>query len=200
MRARSLTAAGFACLVASLQLLQAEELIRLERYERDGAQYESRTIRKPVAETSWQEREETVYVDRYVTEMQDSYRTVLVPVTEVVYEPRVHNWWNPFTGAHVAYHAVPRTRWEHRTQVVRAPISRHEVVPQQRIVREPVRTLKMVEEERIVRLDAPASSQVASQGVFRSLPAAPTPTIGQSRIGGVAQLEGDPPRQSSSRR
>lgn len=200
MRARRLFLTVVACLAASGSGLQAEELIRLERFEKDGAQYESRTIRKPVAEVAVQERQETVYVDRYVTEMQDSYRTVLVPVTQMVYEPRLHNWWNPFTGAHVAYHAVPRTRWEHRTEIVRAPIARHEVVPQQRIVREPVRTLKMVEEERIVRLDSPSTSQIASQPVFRQLPSSPAQTIGQSRIGGVAQLEGDPPRQSSTRR
>jgi hypothetical protein len=187
-----------ACCFSSFQLAHAQEVLHRREFEKDGVKYLSTTVRTPVAETAWQEREETVYVDRYVTEMQDSYRTVLAPVTQVVYEPRLHNWWNPFTGAHIAYHAVPRTRWELRTEVVRAPIARHEVVPQQRIVRQPVRSLKFVEEERIVRLDSPAAQQyAAAQPVFREVPG--SSITGTSRIGGVAQLEGDPPRTSSKR-
>ena len=112
MRATSLLFAGLACLAGGLSQLSGEELIRRERFERDGRTYESSTYRKPVLQQTVQEQQQTVYVDRYVTEMHDSRRTLMVPVTQMVYEPRLHNWWNPFTGAHVAYHLVPRTRWE----------------------------------------------------------------------------------------
>jgi hypothetical protein len=186
MRATSLLFAGLACLAGGLTQLSGEELIKRERFERDGKTYESSTYRKPVLQQTVQEQQQTVYVDRRVTEMYDSQRTLMVPVTQMVYEPRVHNWWNPFTGAHVAYHLVPRTRWEMRTEIVRSPIERRELVPEQRIVQRVVNTPTFVEEARIVEVQPSGAptTQVATRSIFQSLPATALPNSG-AQIGGI---------------
>ena len=182
MRATSFLFAGLACLLSGLSQLAAQE--PAGTFQENGRTYEYRKIQKPVLRRTVQEEQQTVYVDRYVTEMQDSQRTVIVPVTQMVYEPRLHNWWNPFTGAHVAYHLVPRTRWEMRAETVRSPIARHEVVPEQRIVQRVVNTPTFEEVTEIVEVQTGNSTQVASRNVFQSLPTAALPNTG-TRMGGV---------------
>ena len=115
----------------------------------DGNTYRetTRIERRPVATTHWDERETTVYKEQYVTQMRDSYRTVMSPVTELRAEPRWHNWWNPFSRPYVAYHMMPRTHWETRYERYQAPVTFREVVPEKRIVRTPVRTPGFVDEQ-----------------------------------------------------
>ncbi len=145
-----------------------------------------RVEKRPVAETHLEQQTQTVYATEYVTEMRESTRTTWVPVTQYVYEPRWHQWWNPFAEAYVAYQARPVTRWELRTQTVREPVTMKQQIPQERIVQKPVRALGFVEqpvEERIV-VSSPTRGVPATPEVrYAQRPAQPEradfPRLGQ---------------------
>jgi hypothetical protein len=190
MRNRELLAVGLLWLAATSCAIADDEV----RYvEKDGITFREtrRTVRQPLTETRFEEHNETVFREQYTTEMRDSYRTVYMPVTEYTYEPRVHGWWNPFAPSHVAYHLVPRTRWEPRVETVRTPITSREVVPETRVVRVPVRSLGFVEREEIDRVAVtPSPSQrTVSGGAVTSLAERP--------VGGISRMENDPPRQGT---
>src|SRR5690606_21169135 len=91
--------------------------------EQNGIRYIQRTepVEQPTTTVTWEERRETAFQERYRTEFVESQQTVLVPVTEYRWEPRVHNWWNPLVPNSIAYHMVPRTRWEPRQHTIRYP-------------------------------------------------------------------------------
>jgi hypothetical protein len=172
-----------------------------EVVDQNGQAYRETTevVRKPVSTTTWQERRETVLVDRVTTQMAETDRNVLVPVVEYQWEPRVHNWWNPFAPTTVAYHLAPVTKWQVQQQVVRTPVTYREMIPEERIVRTPQRSLDFVEEtvtRRVAINDngqpltvngVPASSGVASIA-RRTAP-----------IGGVMEMTDSLPRQGVQR-
>lgn len=180
--------------VAILVLPLAVMADEVRYFQRDGVTYREtrQTIRRPVVETQMQPREETVYREQVATEMRDNPRTVFIPVTQYVYEPRVHNLLNPFSPTYIAYHPVPRTYWETRTETVRVPVTYREVVPETRVVQTPVTSLRFVEEEKV---DVVAVSPPAAP----LLPQGQTPAViaRRDQIGGVLRLEGDPPRYGS---
>ena len=77
-----------------------------------------RTIDRPVTQTRMEKQTQTVLRPETVTESRPSTRTVYTPIVEHSWEPRIHNRWNPFQRPTVAYHHVPRTRWEARSETV----------------------------------------------------------------------------------
>ena len=50
----------------------------------------TRRVRTPVKGVQYEEREQTVYREQYATEVYESQRNVLVPVTEYVWQPKWH--------------------------------------------------------------------------------------------------------------
>ena len=94
--------------------LGAESNVRF--YEQDGVTYrETRAVVwRPVSETRMEQRDETVYRQRYSTETRPTTQPVHTPVTQFYWEARWHGWWNPFQEPYVAYHAVPYTAWRTR--------------------------------------------------------------------------------------
>lgn len=108
-------------------------------------------IRRPVSETRYEERQKTVLTEQVFTELRDAHRSYYLPVTEYRWEPRWHAIWNPFRDPTLAYHWVPKTRWELYTETVHLPVTTRKMVPVQRTVQLPVTTLRIVEEERITR-------------------------------------------------
>jgi hypothetical protein len=150
-----------------------------------GQQYQitGRQIwKKPVSDTHIEERPYTVYTDRSTTEYHPTYQTVLTPVTEYQWEPYMAGRWNPFSSPHVEYKYVPHTRWDSRTEEVHIPVVKHDLVPEQRVMRVPVVTQRWVDEEHITRVPVSQGSTMAST----------------SQIGGVANLQNDPPRQPNT--
>lgn len=130
--------------VISASALQADETW----FEtKDGTTYRvtKRIERRPVAATRVEQQTETVYSTEFVTEMRESAKVMWVPITQYVVQPVWHQWWNPFAQPYVTYESVPVTRWELRTQMVRAPVTIQKKVPQERIVAKPVRELGFVE-------------------------------------------------------
>lgn len=121
--------------------------------ERDGKRYQ--LVEIPETTTEIRKREESVERLQYRTELRDTQRTHYVPVTEYRWETRWHGWWNIFRGPHLAYHYVPRTRWEARTESIRTPVTVPEIVRQTRTIQEPVAVTRMT--PRQLPLDSPAS-------------------------------------------
>ena len=97
--------------------------------------------------------------------------------------------WNPFVQPYFAYHYVPHTRWEQKTEVTDAPVSCCRLVPETQIVEVPVTTRRMASEEVISRV---AVSGVGSSPL-RPIPRSHSLARGE-RIGGIARLTNDPPR------
>jgi hypothetical protein len=161
-------------------------------YEKGGVTYREtrQVVQRPVAETQMQESTQTVYREQLVTETQKRVRTAWIPVTEYRWEAHWVGRWNPFVDPHLENQLVPYTRWEARSETIDVPVSYRRLVPQTQIVRVPVTTHRTVEEEVITRV---AVSGRPSATTTRSLQAGGAPT-GQ-QIGGLAQLENDPPRQ-----
>ena len=160
-------------------------------FERDGITYREtrRTVQRPVSETRLEQVERTVYRWQRSSETHQSTRTWCSPTTEYRCEPYLVGRWNPFVRPYFAYHYVPCTRWEQKTEVVDVPVTCCRLVPETRKVDVPVTTRRMVSEEVI--------SRVAVSGVGSS-PLQPIPQSNAlargERIGGIARLTNDPPR------
>jgi hypothetical protein len=101
--------------------------------------------RRPVTSWQWEERQEVVYREEYVTTFREEWRTLQVPVAVA----------NPNGGP-------PLQRWEPQTQIVRSPVVTRQLVPETRTVRVPVRKLGFVGEERVARVPlGPAPNSLA---------------------------------------
>lgn len=164
-------------------------------YEEGGVTYCERRhiVQRPVVETRYEQRDRTVYREQYTTETQETQRLVHVPVTEYRWEAYWRNRFNPFAQPYLDQRLVPRTHWEVRTETVQTPIVRRQLVPEIERQQVPVVTRRMVEEERISRVavTGPGTGGTYSQPVTSVADA-------RNRIGGVTNLDRDPPRYQSA--
>jgi hypothetical protein len=144
---------------------------------------------EPVATTQVDRREETVYREEIVTEMRESQLTVYAPVTEYVWQPRVHGL-GIIRPSTLAYHLVPQTRWEPRTHTVRMPVTVRQMRPETRVVEVPRRELGFAQRQDISRtvLSPTSTPRVASRATGATI------AIPPAAIGGVGQMDGDHPR------
>jgi hypothetical protein len=144
---------------------------------------------EPVATTQVERREETVYREEFVTEMRESQQTVYSPVTEYVWQPRVHGL-GILRPSTLAYHLIPQTHWEPRTHTVRMPVTVRQVRPETRIVEVPRRQLGFAQRQDVSRTAiAPTSTpRVAMRNSGSTI------AIPPAAIGGLRQLDGDHPR------
>jgi hypothetical protein len=169
-----------------------------EFVDQTGQAYRETTevVRKPVSTTTWQERRETVLVDRVTTQLAESERSVLTPVVEYQWTPRVQDWWNPFKPTTLAYQLTPVTRWEVQQQVVRTPVTYREMIPEERIVRTPQRSLDFVEEQvtRRVAIDNQTGQTLTVNGAATG---AASIARRSGPIGGVQQMTDSLPRQGT---
>ncbi len=150
-------------------------------FEKDGVTYREtrQVVQRPVTTTRYETRQTTVYRPQYRTELRDTYRTYQVPVTEYQWTTRMRGRWNPFTRPYLSHELVPVTRWECRSEVNQVPVTAAEWVPETRTVQVPVTT-----------------QQIAQEEVIRRVVVNGQPSRGNA-VGGIAQLDGDPPRQST---
>jgi hypothetical protein len=166
--------------------------------EKDGITYQEtrRVIRRPIAETRLEQREQTIYRDKYSTDFQPSERRYLAPITEYQWQPEWVNPWNPFAAAYVTYRWVPVTRWVERSETVRIPITRKDVVPEKITTNVPVTTQRFAEDEYVTRVavgSRPQSSPGSTSGDDDSVVAS------RNTLGGVRKLDSDPPRSGDWR-
>ena len=158
----------------------------VREYEDNGIRYRETTqiIQRLIPETRYEQRETTVYRERYTTDMQESIRTYQVPVTEQQWVLGYQRTWNIFRPPVPSYRLLPVTRWETRTETVRIPVTRREYIPEHRVQQVPITTMRLAE-ERIVR-------RVPIGTVNNG-----TPVVARKQSIGGTSLDGDPPRESS---
>jgi hypothetical protein len=164
-------------------------------YDQDGVTYREtrRTVLRPVCETQLRPSTQTVYREEQTSELRETQRTWWTPVTEYRCEAYWAGRWNPFVDPYLSYRLVPRTCWENRSEVVQVPVTCRRLVPETRTVQVPVTTRRMVTEEVITRV-AVGGGPSATTAIL-----SPTPTVSRpERVGGVARLDKDPPRQGVS--
>jgi hypothetical protein len=181
--------AGLLVMSAFSGLSQAQDV---RYYEKDGLTYAetTRKIQRPITETHMEEKNRTVYRQECRTEMQETLRTYQVPVTEWRTESYWVGRWNPFVQPYLAQRMVPHTRWETKTETVKVPVVRQQVVAENRVERVPVYRRRMIEEEQVSRV-AIGRAPSAGDPFARNAPA----VARRERVGGVSKLESDPPRQ-----
>jgi hypothetical protein len=120
-------------------------------FEKDGIRYQKirQVNQRPITELRYEQRENTVYRDRYTTDMQESHRTYQVPVTEQQWVPGYQRTWNVFAPPVLSYRLMPVTRWETRSDTVRVPITKRETVPERQVQQVPVWNTRYAEEETV---------------------------------------------------
>ncbi|MBI2826725.1 MAG: hypothetical protein HYX69_18795 [Planctomycetia bacterium] len=151
----------------------------------DGVTYRetTSTITKQIPQTVMQNTEHTVLRGQWRADTQDVVRTYQIPITEYRWETYWQNRYNPFVQPTLAYHLVPRTRWEARTEVAKVPVTRYETVPDKVTVPVPVTTWHTVQDHQYSKVavgkrppgaasmaQAPGSAQFGSTGRQDSLP------------------------------
>jgi hypothetical protein len=127
----------------------ASDAADVKTFVKDGYQITETTKTSLVWEPSYEDKKQTVQVQKIEPEMQSMVQTYQVPVTEWVLEPQVVNRWNPFVTPSVQYQYVQRTRWETKQHTVQVPVYKPKWVNEERTVRVPQMVQK--EREEIVR-------------------------------------------------
>ncbi len=176
-------------------------------YEENGVTYREtrQVVQRPVYQTEMRPTSQTVYRQEQVTEMRETTRTWLSPVTEHKCEAVWMGRWNPFVQPYLVYKPTTQTRWEARTETVQTPVTVSRWVPQTHTAEVPVTVQRMVPEEIVSRvavgtsgvptLASPATVPMVTGGALAPMPR-PMPAAGP--VGGVARLDNDPPRQGTS--
>jgi len=159
--------------------------------ERGTYRETTQRIRRPVSELHYEDRQQTFYCEKVSTHTRETQRSYYFLTTEYHWEPRWHGVWNPFRQATLAYHWIPRTRWELRSETVQVPVTTRQLVPEQRTVRVPVSTLRIVEEERVTRVPVQLSPGQRVNGGQTSTIRQDTTSLA---VGGISRMENDPPR------
>lgn len=213
MRRFAKPAAWAMLLLASRAATSAADDVKY--FEKDGVTYREtrQVVRRPVVETKLEARDCTVYRDKLTTEVQDVPRSYPVAITEYHWVPVVRRSWNPFSPPYVAYEMVPQTRWETRSDTVKATITRRQVVPEKVTQHVPVTTHRYVEDEIISRVAvgtrpaAAANTAIAGTPAVTApgmLPATPGATAtgdssmaNRTAVGGVMKLDTDPAKGPS---
>jgi hypothetical protein len=124
--------------------------------EENGARYQvtKQVVQRPVTHTTFEPRTTTQYRERYTTDMQEVQRTYQVPVTEQQWVPGYQRTLNVFAPPVLTYRLMPVTRWETRTETVRVPSTRRDVLPETMTQHVPVTRTHLVQEEHTHRVFA----------------------------------------------
>jgi len=101
----------------------------------------NRTIEKPVVETKIRQHSEVVYRPHTITETKPENRTVITPVVEYKWQPKLTGRWNPFRPPSVRYERVPLTTWEARTEVIQKTKTTTQWVAENRTLEIPIKTV-----------------------------------------------------------
>ena len=150
-----------------------------------------------------QPQSSTYYRERYTTELQDTQRTYQVPITEYQWKPETHRTWNPFAPPYTAYRLVPQTRWETRTETVKVPVAKREVVPETITHQVPVTTHRIATEQvhtKVAVGHSAAHTGNIADGSNGSASVANVASSGAGStsggVGGVSKVDDGLPKQS----
>ncbi len=139
---------------------------------KDGVRYQitRQVVQHPISETRYEQRRYTVNRERYTTDMQTSQRTYQVPVTQQQWVPGYQRTWNLFAPPVLSYRLLPVTRLETRSETVRIPVTRRDLIPEEQVQQVPVTTQRLVPGEIVSRVPVgvePSSSVATSSGGTR---------------------------------
>ena len=109
----------------------------------------SRTIEKPVVQTKIRQQSEVVYRPHTITETKPENRTVITPVVEYKWKPKLSGRWNPFRPPSVRYERVPLTTWEARTEVIHKTKTTTQWVAENRTMEIPINTVRTSREHSV---------------------------------------------------
>ena len=186
--------------VAPIFLASSAAADQVRYYQENGVTYceTTRTIQRPVCETTMQQTTRTVYKEQYYTETKDVTQVSWCPVTTYQAETYWVGRWNPFVEPYLQTRWVPQTSWQQRTEVVKLPVTCRRLVPEVQQVQVPVATQKMVSEEVVVsRVAVGGAVPCVGQAVAypaQTWAANPGSIVAGQQIGGIARLNQDPPR------
>jgi hypothetical protein len=149
--------AGIRLLASSLILSSLASWVvadDVRTFDEDGIKYQETTqvVQRPITETRYEPREYTSYREKYTTDMQDVQRTYQVSVTRQEWVPGYQRTWNIFAPPVLSYRLLPVTRLETRTESVRIPVTKREMVPEKLVRQEPVTNTRMAQEKHIHRV------------------------------------------------
>lgn len=146
----------------------------------NGIRYmETRTkYQQPVRDYKYVEMPQTVYMQRYRTDVVNQTATNYVANTKYECVPRLYDWWRVmgvYGQPYVAYGMEPSTTYQPVTQNQRVPVTTREVKQQTQMAKVAVPYVRMVEREQVSRVAlGPATSQtnIASSptGILASRP------------------------------
>jgi hypothetical protein len=203
-----LSVTGFMLLALGASGTMADEVKYLDE---DGITYRetTQTSQRHIPQTTMQQREDTYYREQYTTELQDAQRTYQVPITEYQWKPETHRSWNPLSPPYVAYRWVPVTRWETRSETVKIPVAKRNVVPEKITRQVPVTTHHIANEKVVTRVAIGPSASHGAAGASNMAAGGSSGPGGASLVpvstgvdtpndgmGGMAKLNTDPPKQS----
>ena len=159
------------CTGLSLSLAAAAVSGQDSNYQVDpvsGQRYERRVrmVERPTVEVQNQTREVTVSRPETVTELESVQHTYFTPVVRYGWQPRWHNVWNPFAAPTLAYHFVPHTQWEARTETYQRPRTSTRWITKRELVNEP-RLVTSIRQERVEEL-VPVGGRAAPAAVTSS--------------------------------
>ena len=187
---RTMMAVLLSCLIA-LATVTADDV---RYYTQDGITYRetTRRVRRPVAQTRTESQTQTVYRQEYSTQVRDTQRAVHTPVTRYEWAGRWYGRWNPFQDPYFVYELEPTTHWQSRVETVRLPVTQRQLIPETKTVQVPVTLLRFEEKDEISRVAVSPRRMAASRN---NAPTLPIDSSGP--VGGIARLDGDPPRHAT---
>ena len=109
----------------------------------------SRTIEKPVVETKLSQQSEVVYRPHTITETKPENRTVMTPIVEYKWKPKLTGRWNPSRPPSIRYEKVPHTTWEARTEVVHRTKTTTQWIAENRTLEIPTKTVRTSREHSV---------------------------------------------------
>jgi hypothetical protein len=167
-------------------------------YADNGITYRETTqvVKRAIPHTEMQQRDVTYYRERVTTDLQEVTRTYQVPVTQYQYEPYLEGRWNPFVQPNMTYRMVPRTRWETKSETVKIPVARREVVPEKLTQQVPVTTHKIAEDRVVTRVAVGTTSTLAPGGALVGTGAGGSGVAGQNSTGAYGMPPGTLPAGS----
>jgi len=188
----------FGSLIVGALALQALAADEVKTYEKDGVKYQEvrRVVQRPITETHYEPRQVTNYNERYTTDMQQVERTYQAPVTQQQWVPGYQRTWNLFAPPVLSYRLMPVTRWETRTETVRVPVTKREMIPVQVTQHVPVTSQRIVQDEHVSTY-ALGTVPVGGTPSDGTQPGGAAAIANRNDAGGVQKMD-DPPRDDSS--
>ena len=196
--------AGILGVMLATAIVTGQDRIRIVETPRT-AMRESFSVARQPAQTAGQsqrgvapEQTSAVYVEHFVTEMRDQYRTVYVPIIVRQTEP-TRVWWNPLGFSARSFRPRPVVRWEPRVERIRVPVRYRELVRETTELQPPISTSDSPNGS--IRTAAVGNwTSATTRSIRTATKFSPTVVLPVPQADGRSQFESNPPRYGSPTR